>query len=211
MKTSGEDINVFKETKTTYDVNGTFKVHNMYGTEYRMFIDENLTEHFHRYETITEEKIGNTWIKIVSEDDGDIFACCEYIFLPENFTGEAIWNVYQFMKFDSPRVLSSINPELFRKRFERGKNGTNLTPLQEMMYYDILEIILRDGFKENGWNLTEIILGNTVVVNDTTNEINDYIEKTMSEAMKYFINPTLNNKLCIESCNDSELYKVYYK
>lgn len=183
---SKKDINIFKTT------DNTFKVHDINGVEHIMLINENFTNKLKFFENCNWS-IDHACVKYTGGHENDEFMCVQLVFLPPEFPGKATCEDHQYMKFDCPRVLSSISISSFCKRFERGKNGSKLTPLQEMMYQDIVEIVLYNVFEYGKDSLRPAIRGDYhVEFNNTADTINNYIEETMTEIMKYL---NSNNKL----------------
>lgn len=214
------DTSVFKES-TIYSLDDSFIVHDFYGNEHKMNIRENLSDMYYRYANF-DPFIIDKWkdvdelfeilpydesfviehnspcLRVASGDDNDVFSCFECIFLPEEFSGKVFLNFDGTIDFDCPRVLSSLSCDMFSDTYNKNEYAEELTPLQEMMFQDIIEIVENyDGFDDTAnewgkkcrelWGNAESILDKIRYSNYLDNTITEYLERVMSEAIKGII------------------------
>lgn len=215
------DIHVFKES-TIYSLDDSFIVHDFHGNEHKMIIGENLSDKFHRYENFDPFIIdkwkdvdyilrilsydesfviehNSPYLRIASGDDNDVFSCFECIFLPAEFSGKAFLKFDSTIYFDCPRVLSSLSCEMFIDTYDKDEYAEELTPLQEMMFQDIIEIVENyDGVDDvadeerkkcREWWLSDAdrILDRIRYSDYLHDTITEYLEKVMSEAIRGII------------------------
>lgn len=186
------DIITFQESHPRVCGNH-FTVYDIHGVEYTFDTRENLTNMYIPYENITQCGMTNNYLRVVGGDDGHLIYSYQNIIIPINFTDEVTIKYFQTQKFDCPRVLSSINHDTFCERFNYGEDNSKLTPLQEMMFQDIITIIrgfLNDddqekNFKEIFDDGFEILEYARYKCSGAIEMIEKHINGIMFEAMHY--------------------------
>lgn len=187
--------------------NRRFKVHDMHGNIHEMILGENLTNKCYissnfRYATISEN-----YIKIINYDNEphedityrDIrYDKYIHIFIPPGVSSKKISiQPDKTMQLDYNMVLSTLNVRTVSRKFDNYP-VEQLTPLQEMMYRDILEII-KETFPEEKRNEDLRVLISTkhtglywqVYYNpDLCDKIDKYIYNVMLEASQSIMNST---------------------
>ena len=173
-----------------------FIIYDINGIKHKLSVYENFTNKYIPHENIMQKGIINNYLRIVGGDDNHVIPSFQNIFIPTKFSGEITIEYYKHQKFHYPVVLSSINHDLFCERFDYGKSKSNLTPLQEIMFQDIITIIkrfLNEDDLEKYFN--EIFEDGYDVLNYTQEKcygaiemIEKYINGIMFEAMNYLIN-----------------------
>lgn len=197
--------NIITFPKSKYPIcKDHFTVRDFYGSAHQMITLENLTNEYRPYENIMQNGIINNYLRIVNGDDEHIIHSYQNIIIPVKFSGEVIIGYYECQKFGCPRVLKSIDHNSFCERFDFGKYEAKLTPLQELMFQDIIAIVkefldekdqnrdIRDIFEE-GYEILNYALKKC---SGAIEMIEKHINGIMFEAMNC-LSETYDYKFCL--------------
>lgn len=132
------DIKTFEGLKTYSFTKDTFTVRDLNGNDHVMLVSENFTNKLKFFEKSWWHAAYEAVVYHGGNPDDQTELWIQAIFPPPEFPGKVRIEYFD-MELDHPRILASIDQELFNARLI-GKEAANLTPLQEMMYHDILEI-----------------------------------------------------------------------
>lgn len=205
-------IQAFEGLKTYPFTKDTFTVWDINGNEHIMSVNENFTNKYTGYEN---DYCGDDYacVKWTGGNDDDKFDCVQAIFPPPEFSGEVDFMSYCWkLEFDHPRVLASISCDLFDDRFNDGKEKANLTPLQEMMYRDILQIIrehlidkdnIHEYLKEDEYNILKEI--RRLSPDDEDNLLKNLKELCCSYLPEYRVVSQIAASVCKSWDNEDEL------
>lgn len=189
----------------------TFTVHDRNGRKRTFKASENLESITDSFKDVRQISIYENCIKIDGFDDKneEVFDRFNYIFLSEKFRGEIYINPNSKTLINH-RVLRSLDADKFCLRYESSSYlSACITPLQEMMYQDILQDIknfiyrskeeyeyedgdedidvdldLKEDYKTGKELLDKILEIDSTFFSDTDEF---YIEKVMDEAMKSLV------------------------
>lgn len=139
------DIKTFEGLKTYPFTKDRFTVRDVNGIEHVMLVSENFTNKLKFFEKSWRHVAYEAVVYHGGKNDDQTEMWMQAIFPPPEFPGRVRIEYFN-MELDHPRILASIDRDLFNARLH-GKDKANLTPLQEMMYLDILQIT-RKYFKD---------------------------------------------------------------
>lgn len=134
-------------------LNKTFTVHDLNGVEHTMNIRENLIYYYDLRDLIVKITLNEKYMTIVDceetypdQEDWGYYASSfnhyHYIFFPEKITENVVLYTRNPGSCDYPTVLSSIDHNMIWLEFCKDEICSGkFTPLQNMMYQDILTII----------------------------------------------------------------------